>query len=751
MNWKLKQRNGLYLPDLDWFLDARKPVQKSFVSHAHFDHMGDHHTILCSPPTAELIQQRIRGDRNWRIYDFEEEFELEPGIKACLYPAGHIAGSAMLRLQKGDASFLYTGDFKLTPGISAEPCKPVAADTLVIETTYGIPRYTFPPEKEVFEDIIRFCNETLSNGDTPVLFGYSLGKSQAILRCLADAKLETMLHPTAFKLTQSCQKLGWNFPAYLPFDARNQKGRVIISPPMRKSSDWMKSIHNPKTAMISGWAIDSSATYRYQCDKAFPLSDHADYLDLQDFVDKVQPKEVFTVHGFAREFADTLRSQGYAAWALGRENQLGLTLENTADDPSPEIESVSQESPAQPSASPESLAAIALATQQLSSTDSHSRKLEILHALLAPLSPESAHCFILLLDTPELNTSGELPRKLVEQSLALASGRSEAEFKRLSKQAPELESLFPKNNKPSKPAQEICSFLRTLGSAPNPIFKQSLLVEQFKKLNPAEVVFLYRFLNGSIAAELDVFLLCQAISQKFQQKLSDVQSAYLRNGCLQDVSISASQGTLKDIRIQYFKPVRCIEASIEESPETVIEKQGLTLWSEQEHDGLRCQLHKRGEHAELYSKSGDRISHLFPELLEAARLIPQQFIADAVIVPWAHESALPKSELDRRLNRKGEELFLGEEVQVVLWLVDLLCLGEEDLLDHSIETRRQNLDTFTINATIRITPVTTLTGAEQIELALKQAKAAGSKGLLFKASQSPYNPLSQDPDWLRLS
>lgn len=756
MSWKIEQRNGLYLPDLDWHLDARKPVKQSFVSHAHFDHMGNHQTILCSPPSAKLIQQRIPGKRKWRIYEFGEPFELEPGIEACLYPAGHIVGSAMLWLKNDGQSLLYSGDFKLSPGASAETCKPVKADTLIVETTYGLPRYTFPPESEVYDDIIKFCRDTLENGDTPVLFGYSLGKSQAILRSLTEADFEVMLHPAALKLTKSCQALGWRFPPYHAFDARNQKGKVIISPPLPKSADWIQSIHNPKTAMISGWAIDPSAIYRYQCDKAFPLSDHADYLDLQSFVNEVQPKTVYTVHGFAREFADTLRQQGYDAWALGRENQLGLDIETPPADEIGENPVAAPVDTVTEQAEPNSFAALASAAEELSKTDSHREKLCRLKSLLSSLTPEDVSNSLVLFDQPDTGVLNELTAKLVRQSLILATQSTEAEFKQLYQNSRDksqaARSLLEKEPAvPSKSLADIRSFLKTLASAPNPIFKQSILSEQFRKLSPNEGLFLYQFLTQTPRCGLTSEHLCQSIATRYGKPISEIRSAYLRCGRLIEVNEAAADGSSDSIRVRPFRPILPIKATTEPSPEAIIEKQGLSLWAEQEHDGIRCQIHKDGEHVDLYATNGERITHLYPEFVDDARMIPQYFICDAVVVPWGYEKPLPRAELDKRLSRKAEELFLGEEIPVLLWLFDILYLYGEDLIDLPLEERRRKLDTLSVTPKIRITPVRPLMGVDQIETELERVASTGNKGLVFKSPQSPYDPLSEKPIWLRIA
>ncbi len=754
MTWRVEQHNGIHLPDLGWYLDARSPVEKSFVSHAHFDHMGDHQTILCSAPTKRLIEDRLPGERQWLAYDFGETFQLLPGVNACLYPAGHIAGSAMLWLEKDGRSLLYTGDFKLTAGISAEPCQPVEADTLVIETTYGLPRYTFPPESEVIADILRFCRETLDNGETPVLFGYSLGKSQEILRSLTDSGLEAMLHPQSFKLTETCRSLGWEFPAYQKFDEATQEGKVIISPPLAKSAKWLKRIKNPITAIISGWATDPAALYRYQCDKAFPLSDHSDYLDLQSFVAQVKPRTVYTVHGFAREFASALRQQGYEAWALGRQNQLDLGIET----PTPPHEPAPDSQPSEPEAHSQ-FSRLATVAEAIGQTDSKLKKVELLRAHLASLETESAALAALFLTGRPFPQSSErklqIGWSLVRQSLLFATGSSESEFKLLyqnSRDSSEVAGalLSRAANVARLSLEDVRSLFDSLAQAPSPAFRQSLLAEAFRKTTPEEGKLLMKVISGDLRIGLKEGLVEEAIAAAYQVEKEALRHANLRSGDIRAVTAAAARDQLATIKLKLFHPLQFMLASPEPSGEAIVNRLGEAVWTEDKYDGIRCQIHKVGERVELYSRDLNRITHQFPEIAEAARLIPSDFIGDGEAVAWDEERPLPFAELQKRLGRKGEDLFLAEEIPVVLFLYDLLWHDETDLLDTPLETRRQRLDTFTVNPKIRIAPVTVLTGASAIEEAFTAARARGNEGLMLKDPQSPYLPGRRGSAWLKL-
>ena len=323
MAWEIQFRKGVHLPQIGWSLDAQSRVARSFISHAHSDHVARHPEVLCTPGTARFLHARIPGQRLIHELPFGRPHALEFGVTATLYPAGHILGSSQILLESADhGSLLYTGDFKLRPGLAAEPCATPRAATLIMETTFGLPRYVMPPEAEVIVQIIAFCQQAVADGATPALLCYSLGKSQEVLRALATAGLPIMLHAETLRLTRVYEKLGMAFPPFREFDGREVAGHIVICP--AHSSGLLSRIPAVRTAVITGWAIDPSTIYRSRCTAAFPLSDHADYPSLLKFVELVQPKRVLTLHGFAREFAATLRQRGVDALALGHANQLDL-------------------------------------------------------------------------------------------------------------------------------------------------------------------------------------------------------------------------------------------------------------------------------------------------------------------------------------------------------------------------------------------------------------------------------------------
>lgn len=323
---------GLHLPRLGLWLDPRRPVtgpERVVVSHAHADHTAPHREVILSAPTARFLQARLGGSRVEHVLAFGETRELDGpagSYRLRLLPAGHVLGSALTWIEAGGETLLYTGDFKLRPGRTAERCAPCAADVLVMETTFGRPEFCFPPADEVMAGVIRFCRETLAEGRTAVLLAYSLGKSQEILARLAGAGLPLVVHAQVERLARIYGELGVSLPACERLESNQGRGKVVLCPPAASRPNLEQQLGPLRCAVLTGWALHPRCRFQYGADAAFPLSDHADFPDLLRLVETVAPRRVFTVHGFAADFAAALRERGRSAWALSEADQLTLAL-----------------------------------------------------------------------------------------------------------------------------------------------------------------------------------------------------------------------------------------------------------------------------------------------------------------------------------------------------------------------------------------------------------------------------------------
>ena len=348
------ERGAVHFPELALWLDAhdsRGPKEWAVVTHAHSDHIARHKRVILTDPTARLLRQRLGGQREECVLRFSERRQFSgPGgdFALTLLPAGHILGSAMVLVEWSGGSLLYTGDFRLRPSPACEPCDFAVArgcDWLVMETTFGRPEYVFPPTALVADELLRFCRAALAAGETPVLLGWTLGKAQELMCLLADSGLRVAVHEAVLPLARIYEQCGVRLGAYEALDCAGlgvppsggsavrppeggtpNAGRVLICPPTFAQSPQRAALGPCRLAVATGWAMESSCKYRSGVDAAFPLSDHADFHELIEFVRQVRPRRVFTTHGFATAFAATLRDLGFAAEALVAAEQLTLSL-----------------------------------------------------------------------------------------------------------------------------------------------------------------------------------------------------------------------------------------------------------------------------------------------------------------------------------------------------------------------------------------------------------------------------------------
>jgi DNA ligase-1 len=320
--------NGVYLPEIKLWLDPHeaKPGETGFVSHAHGDHAKWHGQTLCSSPTAKLMRARSTAPKDVQVKTqaYLNRFKHE-GATLTLLPAGHIAGSAQLLVEYQDNTLLYSGDFKLRPDPSCEPIQVHEADQLIMETTFGQAQYLFPPASKTIEKIAGFCQKAHKDKKVPVLLAYSLGKAQELMLGLKPWGWEFVLHPSIADLSEAYKGLGYAMPPMHTPGNTSLDNKVILWPPNGRNHSWYAGIANRcRTAFCSGWALDPGTKLKMSVDEAFPLSDHADFSELLAYVWQVHPKEIWTHHGFAAEFASHLRLTGHNAHALGQEEQLEL-------------------------------------------------------------------------------------------------------------------------------------------------------------------------------------------------------------------------------------------------------------------------------------------------------------------------------------------------------------------------------------------------------------------------------------------
>jgi putative mRNA 3-end processing factor len=319
-------RGGLRVVNSALHLDATRRVPCGFVSHAHGDHIARHDRTIATAATIALMRHRLGEPKKRRTEALPAAFRAPFGLGELtleLFPAGHVLGSAQLRVTRGGLALGYTGDLCTEPTHAAEPAEVMRCDVLVLESTFGHPRYVFPPKDETLRAIRAFVDDALSDGVTPVLLGYALGKAQEILKHLSDAGYRCAAHPVVHAVNAVYEAHGVSFANVRALPPEGPApGEVVVAPPHLSRSPAMRGVRRRRTAVLTGWAIDGGRHFR--ADAAFPLSDHADFPSLVRYAKATGAARVLTVHGFADVLAAALRKEGIRAEPLKEERQLEL-------------------------------------------------------------------------------------------------------------------------------------------------------------------------------------------------------------------------------------------------------------------------------------------------------------------------------------------------------------------------------------------------------------------------------------------
>lgn len=315
--------SGMRLKHYPLWLDAHKKQELSFVSHAHGDHIARHRQVIATAPTIALMAHRLGKLPEALPATYRRPFALGP-LTLELFPAGHVLGSAQLRVTREGRRVVYTGDLNMASALTAEPTEVAECEVLVIESTFGHPRYAFPPRAEVFGMLVRFVERCFASGQTPVVLGYSLGKAQEAVRCLGDAGIAMAAHASIHAVCGLYREHKIALPEVRLFKGEVREREVLLLPPNLRRSVALSKVPRPRTVMLTGWAMDGQRGDRPSADELIPLSDHADFAGLMQYALATGARRIFTVHGFCDELAQALREKGRDARPLRDPVQMEL-------------------------------------------------------------------------------------------------------------------------------------------------------------------------------------------------------------------------------------------------------------------------------------------------------------------------------------------------------------------------------------------------------------------------------------------
>lgn len=306
---------GIYCARADVYLDPWKPVEKAIISHGHADHARwGHQRYITHHTNVPVIKHRL-GDIEVSGKEWNETFTIN-GVKFSLHPAGHIIGSSQIRVEYKGEVWVFTGDYKTEDDGVAVPYEPVKCHTFITECTFGLPAFKWTPQEQVMNDINTWWQQNKEDGKTSVLFGYSLGKAQRLLKHLDTSIGKIFTHGAIENMTQVLRPQS-EFPETTRITRETKKeeikGNIVLAPPSAHGSTWIRKMVPFVTASASGWMTFRGARRRRAIDKGFVLSDHCDWQGLLDSIKETGCGKVICTHGYTDIFSRFLREQGYDA------------------------------------------------------------------------------------------------------------------------------------------------------------------------------------------------------------------------------------------------------------------------------------------------------------------------------------------------------------------------------------------------------------------------------------------------------
>ncbi len=312
--------SGLYCPEGDFYIDPWQPVDRALVTHAHSDHARwGCKQYLAAAEGLNILRVRLGKDADIQSLPFGETVQINQ-VKVSFHPAGHILGSSQIRLEHCGEVWVVSGDYKVEPDNTCTPFEPVRCHTFVTESTFGLPIYRWPEQKEVFANINSWWRKNQEAKKASLLFGYALGKSQRLLAGVDEGIGPIFTHGAVEKLCQAYRAGGVKLPqTYLASSVprKNDWSRsLVLAPPSAHGSPWMRKFGATSTAFASGWMQIRGTRRRRAVDRGFVLSDHADWPGLLDAIKETGAERVWATHGYTAVLVRWLREQGMNAWAV---------------------------------------------------------------------------------------------------------------------------------------------------------------------------------------------------------------------------------------------------------------------------------------------------------------------------------------------------------------------------------------------------------------------------------------------------
>ena len=329
--------NGLYCPVGDFYIDPWDPVDRALITHAHADHLvAGSKAYICTRPGAVLLRARLGADAPIESVEYGETIERN-GVRISFHPAGHILGSAQVRLEYRGEVWVVSGDYKLTPDVTCAAFEPLRCQTFVTESTFGLPIFRWPEPGEVFGEINAWWRGNQQAGKASVLFAYPLGKAQRLLSGIDSATGPIYTHGAVEQFNRIYRESGVALPptgyARSAPPKTDWTRALILAPPMAKNSPWLRRFGDFSTGLASGWMRIRGTRRRQSIDRGFVLSDHADWPALLTAIRASEAQSVWVTHGYRTPLARWLTENGTEAHAIETRYEESASVEAAEAEP----------------------------------------------------------------------------------------------------------------------------------------------------------------------------------------------------------------------------------------------------------------------------------------------------------------------------------------------------------------------------------------------------------------------------------
>lgn len=315
-------KRGIYCPQGKFYLDPWYPVDYAIISHGHADHARwGMKRYLCADDSKAILQHRLGADIKIESIAYNHPVTIN-GVEVSFHPAGHVIGSAQIRLEYKGYVVVFSGDYKTQPDFITTPFDPIKCHTFITESTFGLPIYNWKSEKELQTELQNWVKTNQENKRTSVFFGYSLGKAQRLMSLLEGSD-DIYVHRAIHNLNNAISDSGIKLPETklwsADIDKKVLQNKIIIAPPALLGSRMLKRVPNAATAICSGW-MQIRGNRRWQAvDAGFVVSDHADWNGLISAVKATEAEQVYVTHGSQAVFSKYLNEIGIKADELKTE------------------------------------------------------------------------------------------------------------------------------------------------------------------------------------------------------------------------------------------------------------------------------------------------------------------------------------------------------------------------------------------------------------------------------------------------